>query len=265
MTFPNISPIAFSLGTIHVRWYGLMYLLSFAVGYFLIRFFAKERKMKVFTTEFISDLMLTILAGVVFGGRIGYIAFYNLPYFIQNPTDILKVWNGGMSFHGGMLGVIIGLIIFAKIKKIHLYEITDTIVPIIPIGIILVRMGNFINAELYGRVTTSSFCYYFPTDPANCRYPSQIIQALLEGFCVFLILFFLRKKIKISGLLSWLFILAYGSFRFIGEFFREPDVQIGFLPGHLTEGQYFSILMIIIGFIAILRLKTQSHHGRKND
>lgn len=259
MPFPNLSPIAFSLGNIEVRWYGIMYLLTFAIAYVLILYFSKERKLK-FSNDFVSDIILTALIGVVLGGRLGYILFYNLSYYLSNPGDIIKVWQGGMSFHGGMIGVIIGLIILSKMKKIPFYNITDTIVPIIPIGIVLVRIGNFINAELYGRITTSKFCYYFPTDPGNCRYPSPLIQAFLEGFCVFLILFFLRKNIKTPGLLSWLFILLYGAFRFIGEFFREPDPQIGFLPGHLTEGQYFSILMIIVAIVGIKYLTHPSRH-----
>lgn len=261
MKFPDVSPIAFSLGDIQIRWYGIMYLLTFVIGYFLMRFFAKERKLKIFNNEFMSDIILTILIGVVLGGRLGYILFYNLPYYLSQPADIIKVWNGGMSFHGGMIGVIIGLVIFSKIKKVSLYTITDTIIPIIPIGIILVRIGNFMNAELYGRITTSSFCINFPTDPDNCRYPSQLIQAFLEGWCTFIILFILRKKIKTPGVLSWLFILSYGFFRFIGEFFREPDTQIGFLPGHLTEGQYFSVLMVIVAIIGITW--TQKKHASK--
>ena len=261
MKFPDVSPIAFSLGNIHVRWYGLMYLLTFVIGYFLIRFFAKERKHNIFNNEFVSDLILTILIGVVLGGRLGYILFYNLPYYLSQPADIVKVWNGGMSFHGGMLGVIIGLFLFAKIKKVPLYTITDTIIPIIPIGIVLVRIGNFLNAELYGRVATSSFCINFPTDPANCRYPSQLIQAFLEGWCTLIVLVILRKKIKTPGVLSWIFILCYAVFRFIGEFFREPDTQIGFLPGHLTEGQYFSIIMVIAAIIGIRFTQKRKKHA----
>ncbi len=246
MTFPNISPIAVSFGAIQIRWYGIMYLLTFIIGYFLIGYFAKERKAKI-DQDFTGDIILSSLIGVVLGGRLGYILFYNLPYYLSNPTDVFKIWNGGMSFHGGMLGVILGLFILSKIRKTPLYTISDTIVPIIPIGIVLVRIGNFINAELYGRITTSSFCYYFPTDLENCRYPSQLIQALLEGLFTFFIIFFLRKKIKTPGVLSWLFIVTYGALRFIGEFFREPDPQIGLLPGSLTEGQYFSIIMLLVG------------------
>ncbi len=258
MKFPDISPIAFSIGEIDVRWYGLMYLLSFVIGYFLIKFFVKERKVK-FSSDFISDLLLTILIGVILGGRLGYILFYNLPYYLSNPADIVQIWNGGMSFHGGMLGVILGLIILAKIKKVSLYTITDTIIPAVPIGIILVRIGNFINAELYGRITDSAFCFNFPTDPNNCRYPSQLINAFLEGFCTFLILFLLRKKIKTPGILSWLFILCYGAFRFIGEFFREPDLQIGYYFDILTQGQIFSIIMIVVALIGIKL--THKKHG----
>lgn len=263
MTFPNINPVAFSLGDIQVRWYGVTYLLTFLIAYLLIGFFAKERKLKL-NGDLISDIVFAGLVGVVLGGRIGYMLFYNLPYYLSNPVDAIKIWNGGMSFHGGMLGVILALFIFAKVKKLPFYSITDTIVPIVPLGIILVRIGNFINAELYGRITTSPICINFPTDPANCRYPSQLIQAGLEGFVTFLVVFFLRKKIKTPGLLSWVFILAYGALRFVGEFFREPDLQIGFLPGGLTEGQYFSILMITAALIGIYFTKKKIRSGARS-
>lgn len=251
MTLPPIDPVAFSLGNIHVRWYGIMYLLTFIIGYFLITYFAKERKLKV-TNDWISDLLMTILFGVILGGRLGYVLFYNLSYYLNNPMDIIKVWEGGMSFHGGMLGVILGLALFAKIKKLAFYKLTDTIIPIVPIGIMLVRIGNFVNGELYGRVTESSFCFNFPTDPTHCRYPSQLIAAVLEGLCTFIILFTLRKRIKTPGILSWIFILSYGLLRFIAEFFREPDLQIGYYLNVLTQGQLFSIIMIVAAGIGIM-------------
>ena len=254
MTLPPIDPVAFSLGSIHVRWYGIMYLLTFVIGYFLIGYFAKERKLKV-NSDWVSDLLVTVLLGVILGGRLGYILFYNLAYYISYPADIIKVWEGGMSFHGGMLGVILGLAIFAKIKKISFYKITDTIIPIVPIGIMLVRMGNFINGELYGRVTESKFCFNFATDPANCRYPSQLIAAVLEGLCTFIILFTLRKRIKTPGILSWIFILSYGALRFIAEFFREPDVQIGYYLNVFTQGQLFSIIMVVVAGVGMILTK----------
>lgn len=266
--YPNISPIALSLGPVKIHWYGIMYLTTFLIAYYLIPIFFKEKKIPI-NKDTVSDLLLTSLIGVVFGGRLGYILFYQLPFYLGHPLDMFKIWEGGMSFHGGMLGVILGFILFARKNKIKLYQLTDAIIPIIPIGIFLVRIGNFINAELYGRITNSTICMRFPTDPLNCRYPSQLIEALLEGAILFIILFFARtaqqscplgtaqqscplgEKIKTPGVLSWLFIGLYGLFRFFAEFFREPDVQIGYLWNTITLGQTFSILMITTGIIGI--------------
>lgn len=251
LPYPNISPIALQIGPIAIRWYGVMYLATFVIGYFFIQKFLREKKWNV-NKDFVSDLVLAMLAGVILGGRIGYILFYDLAFYIQNPTHIFKVWEGGMSMHGGILGVIIALTIFAKIKKKTLYEVADLVIPIIPIGVGLVRIGgNFINGELYGRITDSKICMKFPTDPENCRYPSQLIQFALEGVIVFIIIYYLRNKIKKPGILSWLFLLLYSIFRFIGEFFREPDAQIGYLLGWMTLGQIFSVLIILIAGIII--------------
>lgn len=254
LPYPSIDPIALQIGPIAIRWYGLMYLTTFLIGYFLVQKFIKERGIKT-DKNFVSDIILTMLIGVVGGGRLGYILFYNLPSYIEHPANILKVWEGGMSMHGGILGVIIALTIFSKIKKISLYEVADLVIPIIPLGVALVRIGNFINAELYGRVTDSPICMKFPTDPENCRYPSQLIQFLLEGVLVFIIIYALRNRIKTPGVLSWLFLLLYSIFRFIAEFFREPDPQIGYLWNGATLGQIFSILIIIISVAGIIFAK----------
>ncbi len=248
--YPNISPIALTLGPVKIHWYGIMYLATFTIAYFLIPIFFKEKKLPI-NKDTVSDLLLISLIGVVLGGRLGYILFYQLPFYLGHPLDMLKIWEGGLSFHGGMLGVILGFALFARKNKIKLYGLSDAIIPIVPIGIFLVRIGNFINAELYGRITNSSICMRFPTDPSNCRYPSQLIEAALEGVVIFFILFSLRKKIRTPGILSWLFIGLYGLLRFCAEFFREPDIQIGYLAGNLTEGQYFSVCMIIASIIGI--------------
>ncbi len=251
LPYPNISPIALSLGPVKIHWYGIMYLLTFVIAYYLIPIFFKEKKIPT-DKDTVADLLLMSLLGVILGGRLGYILFYQLPLYLHRPLDVFKIWEGGMSFHGGMLGVILGFIIFARKRKIKLYQLTDAIIPIIPIGIFLVRIGNFINAELYGRITNSAICMRFPTDPFNCRYPSQLIEALLEGIVLFAILFFARSKIKTPGVLSWMFIAGYGLLRFFAEFFREPDVQIGYLWNIITLGQIFSILMVITGTIGMI-------------
>ena len=249
--YPNISPVALSLGPIKIHWYGIMYLATFVIAYYLIPIFFKEKRITT-DKDTVANLLLTALLGVILGGRLGYILFYQLPIYLQHPLDIFKIWEGGMSFHGGMLGVILGFILFAKKNKIRLYQLTDAIIPIIPIGIFLVRIGNFINAELYGRISNSMICMRFPTDISNCRYPSQLIEALLEGAILFAILFFARTKIQTPGVLSWMFIAGYGFLRFFAEFFREPDVQIGYLWNIITLGQLFSILMAITGTIGII-------------
>lgn len=260
LPYPNISPIALSLGPVKIHWYGIMYLLTFVIAYYLIPIFFKEKKIPT-DKDTVADLLLISLLGVILGGRLGYILFYQLPLYLQRPLDAFKIWEGGMSFHGGMLGVILGLIIFARKRKIKLYQLTDAIIPIIPIGIFLVRIGNFINAELYGRITNAAICMRFPTDPLNCRYPSQLIEALLEGIVLFAILFFARSKIKTPGVLSWMFIAGYGLLRFFAEFFREPDVQIGYLWNIITLGQIFSVLMVIIGTIGTIKC-AHAHHTR---
>lgn len=257
LPYPSINPIALQLGPLAIRWYGVMYLITFVVGYFFVKKFLRERNWKV-DKNFLSDITLTMLLGVVLGGRLGYILFYNLPVYLKNPLDILKVWEGGMSFHGGVLGVIIALAILAKIKKISLYKLADLVIPIIPLGVALVRIGNFINGELYGRITNSVICIKFPTDPENCRYPSQLIQFFLEGVVLFIIIYILRNKIEKPGVLSWLFLLFYSVFRFIGEFFRQPDPQIGYLFLGATLGQIFSILIIIVALVGI-KLRYRQH------
>lgn len=252
LPYPNISPVALNLGPAKIHWYGIMYLATFLIAYLLIPKFFKEKNIPT-NKDTVADLLLMSLLGVILGGRLGYVLFYQLPLYLQRPIDVLKIWEGGMSFHGGMLGVILGFILFAKKNNIKLYQLTDAIIPIIPIGIFLVRIGNFMNGELYGRVTNSAICMRFPTDIFNCRYPSQLIEALLEGAILFTILFFARKKIQTPGVLSWMFIAGYGFLRFFAEFFREPDVQIGYLWNIITLGQLFSVTMILVGTTGIIK------------
>ncbi|MBU1954307.1 prolipoprotein diacylglyceryl transferase, partial [Patescibacteria group bacterium] len=196
----------------------------------------------------------TIL-GVLLGGRLGYILFYNLGFYLENPLKIFAIWEGGMSFHGGLLGVTIALLLFVHFKKINLWRVSDAITGFVPLGVMFVRIGNFINGELYGRIA-DKFCIYFPTDPSNCRYPSQLLQAFLEGLILFLILQFIAYKNPKQGIVSCLFLILYGLFRIIAEFFRQPDPQIGFLWDGITQGQLLSVLMVIAGIILLFATKT---------
>ena len=239
------NPILFEIGPFQAHWYGLMYALTFIIGYLALHY-SKAGKILKLNTKDKDTFIFLIILGILLGARIGYILFYNLSFYIENPTNILRVWEGGMASHGGLIGAAIAVFIFVKIKKASFLELADFIVKIAPIGIILIRIGNFINAELYGRIA-SQYCIYFPTDPSNCRYPSQLFQAFLEGFILLIILYFISKKTKTPGVLASYFLILYGLFRIIGEFFREPDPQIGFLYANITQGQILSSLMIAAG------------------
>jgi len=240
------NPILAQIGPLQIHWYGVMYALAFLAGYFYLHHSRQGKSLAL--TEDQKDLFLVyVIAGVLIGGRVGYILFYNLPYYLQNPLKIFAVWEGGMSFHGGLLAVMLAIILFHKKYKTQLLELCDAIAAITPLGIFFGRIGNFINGELYGRIATQ-FCLYFPADPQNCRYPSQLFEAFFEGFLLFTILFLIRKKNPRPGITSCAFLFFYGIFRIGVEFFREPDVQIGFLPGGITEGQLLSFGMIVMSF-----------------
>jgi len=231
-----------------------MYALSFTLGYLYLHY-SKPGKRMGLSIKDKDNLVAATIAGVILGGRLGYILFYNLGFYLSNPLKIFAVWEGGMSFHGGLLGVTIALLIFIHKKKLNLWRISDAITGFVPLGVMFVRIGNFINGELYGRIA-DKFCINFPTDPLNCRYPSQLLQALLEGLILFLILQFVAYRNPKHGTVSGLFLLLYGLFRIIAEFFREPDPQIGFLWGVITQGQLLSTFMIIGGIILLLATRT---------
>lgn len=243
------NPVMFEIGPIKAHWYGFMYALAFIFGYLFLNYSAIGQRTNLSTKQK-DTLAVTVILGVLLGGRIGYIIFYNLAYYFTNPFKILAVWEGGMSMHGGVIGVIISLIWFSRKNKIKLLKLGDVITTIVPVGVMLVRIGNFINGELYGRIA-DSYCIYFPSDPSNCRYPSQLLQALLEGLILFIILYIVGKKTQRTGLVSGLFLILYGIFRIFAEFFREPDPQIGFLWNIITMGQILSGLMIIGGIVCL--------------
>jgi phosphatidylglycerol:prolipoprotein diacylglycerol transferase len=246
------DPVLVNMGPLAVRWYGVMYALSFVLGYVWFRY-SKFGKSLGLPNDQKDTLLIAMILGILLGGRFGYILFYNLSYYLANPLKILAVWEGGMSFHGGVLGVFAALTWSCKKYKVPFLKLSDLITSIAPLGIFLVRIGNFINGELYGRVATN-FCLYFPADPTNCRYPSQLFQAFLEGMLLFLLLILIRKFTSKTGATTAFFLLFYGIFRIIAEFFREPDAQIGFLWGGITEGQLLSLFMVVAGGGLLWRL-----------
>ena len=253
LTYPQINPIAFSLGPIKVHWYGLMYLLSFSIAWCLGLYRKKQYWTPVKTTDDLNDILFYGIIGVLLGGRIGYMIFYDFINFIHHPWIIIKVWDGGMSFHGGLIGSTLAMCYGARKLKCSFINLTDFFAPIVPLGLFFGRIGNFINGELWGRVTKSSIGMVFPTGGPFPRYPSQLIEAFLEGIVLFIILWIYSLKPRKTGALSAWFLIIYGTFRIIVELYRQPDPQLGFLAwGWLTMGQLLSIPLIIVGIIVLI-------------
>ena len=246
MIFPHIDPVIFSFGPLAIRWYGMMYLFGFIGGYFMMCHVAKLRKMSI-NNETISDLLFYGVLGVVLGGRIGYTLFYNSRYYFNHPLKIFYVWEGGMSFHGGLIGVVIVLFLFCRIRKLNLFMVADLVVSAVPIGLGFGRIGNFINSELWGRVTDLPWGMVFPNGGPLPRHPSQLYEAGLEGIVLFVLIYLLHRFSAPRGIPAFTFLLGYGAFRFLIEFVRQPDEQLGFLWGGATMGQLLSLPMIIFG------------------
>ncbi len=247
MLAPDIDPVAISLGPIKVHWYGLMYVLAL-----LALWFFGTRRAKPpgsgWTAEEVSDLVFYGALGVILGGRVGFILFYNLPHYAAHPLDVFKVWQGGMSFHGGLLGVLAAMLYFARKTGKPFFVVTDFIALWTPIGLGLGRIGNFINHELWGRPTDLPWGMVFREAGPLPRHPSQLYQAALEGLVLFVILWLYARKPRPVASVSGLFLTGYGLFRFLAEFVREPDAQLGYLAfGWLTMGQVLSFPMIPIG------------------
>jgi phosphatidylglycerol:prolipoprotein diacylglycerol transferase len=257
--YPNISPVFLELGPLQFRWYGLMYLIGLAGAYFMITRRVESGGLSM-TRDQVYDMVVWAALGVFIGGRLGYTLFYNFSYYyIQHPAKILAVWEGGMSFHGGLIGVIVALIWFSKRQGIPVYQVADLAAAATPIGLGFGRLGNFINGELYGRTTDVDWCMVFPTGGPACRHPSQLYEAGLEGVFLFVLLWVIAKTLPPPGTLFWSFISGYGFCRMIVEFFREPDAHLGFILGSFSIGQLFSLPMIIVGiFMLILGYQRRS-------
>ncbi|CAG35580.1 prolipoprotein diacylglyceryl transferase [Desulfotalea psychrophila] len=251
-TLPPIDPIIMSLGPISIRWYGLMYVIGFFATYFLVRQQIQRHQFTQLEKNF-DNLNTVLILCVILGGRLGYVVFYNLSYYLQHPLEILATWHGGMSFHGACIALILGGLIFCKIKKIDFWATADVYVATIPIGLGLGRIGNLINGELYGRVTEQPWGIIFPNGGPLPRHASQLYESLLEGLILFIILWSLRNRpwkrnsLTPHGTILSLFLCLYGLFRIIIENFRQPDPQLGFIVAHITMGQLLSGAMILCG------------------
>ncbi len=247
LTYPAIDPVLVAIGPLKIHWYGIMYLVGFTAVWLLGQKRAEQRWSPI-KPEAIEDLVTYGALGVILGGRMGYILFYNFGEFIHDPLILFKIWQGGMSFHGGMLGVFVAMGLFAKQQQCTLFQLTDFIAPIAPIGLGAGRLGNFINSELYGRTTDVPWAMVFPNGGTLPRHPSQLYEAFLEGLVLFIILWFYTKKPRPTMAATGLAVGCYGAFRFFIEFFRMPDAHLGFVAlDWLTMGQILSTPMIIIG------------------
>lgn len=268
----QISPTLFSIGSFQLRYYSLMYLVAFAVVYLLLAYRIKRREIK-FTTDMMQDYMVWAMIGLIVGGRLGYALFYNFSYYMSHPLEIIMPFdfsNGfrfvglsGMSYHGGLIGVLLVTIYFCRKRQINWWQFGDWLCAAAPLGYMFGRFGNFLNGELWGRVTTAPWGMYFPMDATgSLRHPSQLYEALFEGLFLFVVLWGLRKRSPFDGFLIGLYVFGYGLVRFIIEFFREPDAHLGFVLGFNTMGQVLCTLMMLAG-IAVMLWRRQVSKRRK--
>lgn len=253
--FPAIDPVIFSVGPLAVRWYGLMYLIGLGFAYFLAMREVKSGR-SIYNEQQVSDLLFYGFMGAVLGGRIGYVLFYQFERFIQDPLYLFQIQQGGMSFHGGLLGVIAVLLLFSKKTKTTLFQIGDFVAPLVPIGLGAGRFGNFLNGELWGRTTDVPWGIVFPGAGPLPRHPSQLYEFFLEGIVLFIIVYIYTRKPRAVGSAGGLFLLGYGSFRFIVEYYRQPDDHLGLLTLGMSMGQWLSLPMLFAGvFVMAIAFK----------
>lgn len=251
--YPEFDPVALSLGPISIHWYALSYLVGIGCVWWCLNARAKALPERYqWNEEQVSDLVFYAVFGIILGGRVGYMLFYGWDQILDNPLVIFKVWQGGMSFHGGLLGVLVAMAVYARLHGRTFFQVTDYIAPLVPIALGSGRIGNFINGELPGRVTDAPWAAIYPGDVVG-RHPSSLYQALAEGLILFTIIWVFNRKEKPEMVISGLFLLSYGSLRFITEFFREPDHHMGFVAfGWASQGQMLSIPMIAVGLAFII-------------
>ena len=253
MTYPNIDPVAISIGPLAIHWYGLMYLIAFAAGGLLGKYQSKRAPGQWSNNE-VWDLVFYVAVGAVLGGRLGYVVFYNAAYYLVHPFEIFWVWTGGMSFHGGLIGVVAAVMLFASRSKRSFLGVADFLAPLCAPGLLAGRIGNFINQELWGRVSDVPWAMIFPAAGPLPRHPSQLYEAALEGVLLFLIVWVFAAKPRRPGQVSGLFLAGYGLFRFFVEFYREPDLHLGPVAlDWMTMGQLLSIPVFVAGAWLLLR------------
>ena len=264
MIIHNFDPVLVDFGFFQIRWYSFAYILGILVGWIYANKIIKKYNLKYITTNVFDDLIIYLILGIIIGGRLGYVLFYNLEYYLNNFLEIFKIWNGGMSFHGGLFGVIIATIVFSKLDIKKFFSLSDIISCVAPIGIFLGRVANFINGELYGKVSSAPWAIIFLNKDNMPRHPSQIYEAILEGIVLFLIINFLafRKNLILNtGYISGLFLILYSIFRIFSEFFREPDEHIGYFINYFSMGTILSILSLIAGLLLISYLKKNEQNN----
>ena len=255
MLYPNIDPVAMHIGSWGIRWYGIAYLLGFIWVFFMGKYAIKFKKISWINNELYENILVNTMLAVLIGGRLGYILFYQFSLFVRDPWVLFKIWQGGMSFHGALIGGLVFLIYYTNKFKIVLLRVTDLIVPWVPLGLGFGRLANFINGELWGRPTNDDWGMVFPWVDEKLRHPSQLYEFFLEGVVLSLIMYVIFRKVDKLGFNTGAFLLLYGVFRFGVEFFRAPDQQIGLLFGaSFTMGQLLSVPMIVVGMVLILRL-----------
>ena len=263
LVHPQFDPVALQLGPFAIHWYGLMYLVAFVQILLLGRWVIHHRPWVRWDLKMLDDVLFYGVIGTIVGGRLGYVLFYKPAEYLANPIDILKVWEGGMSFHGGFLGVILALALFARRHQIRWLAVTDFIAPLVPLGLAAGRLGNFINGELWGRATDLPWGMVFPQadDGGIARHPSQLYQLAGEGLLLFVILWFYARKPRPVGAVSAVFLIGYGSLRFLAEFAREPDDFLGLLGLGLSMGQWLSLPMIAAGVALLVWTRRQPAAG----
>ena len=261
LVHPLIDPVIVSFGYLQIRWYSLAYILGFLIGIYIIKKI-NNKHTNPLKNKLIDDFFVWSVIGVIVGGRLGYIIFYQTNTIINNPISIFFIWQGGMSFHGGLIGIILSILIYSKYREVNFFQLSDLVSLVAPIGIFLGRLANFINVELYGRTTKFSFAMIYPNIDTIPRHPSQLYEAFFEGIVLFLILYILgnptSKKHKF-GLTTSYFLIFYGLFRLFLEFLREPDANLGLFYNFFTMGQLLCIPMILIGIIFYIK-----HHNEYN-
>lgn len=264
LTFPAMDPVAIKLGPLAIRWYALAYILGLMLGWQYIRLLARRGLSSLSQVE-VDDLLVWSTLAVILGGRLGYVLFYRPGYYLDDPLEALAIWHGGMSFHGGLVGVIAAEVIFAWRRGHGLLTVADAIAPAFPIGLFFGRIANFVNGELYGRTTDVPWAFVFPHGGPAPRHPSQLYEAGLEGLALFALLFWLTHFVKAparAGRTAGTFLAGYGAARIVAELFREPDLHMGFLAGGLTMGQVLSLPMLVVGLWLVVRSCRAPRVGR---